>query len=416
MLVSTMAQKEMKKILILDVESTIKAKGNPFHKDNVLCYVGLFDGENYSLYDIEYSGSPYAAALKEIKSKIEEADLLVGFNIKFDLHWLRRYINDISFPVVWDCQLGEFILSRQTNPYPSLGEACSVRGLGSKRDDIALQYWDVGIDTNQVPEDLLKDYLRNDLLLTHKLYQDQEKLLQSSSLFRLHCQDLKVLEEMEFNGMLFDRELSLQKADEYDDEIRLLDGKLKLLCPIDGINFSSSDHLSGILYGGFIRIPRTISSVRTLKDGRTKGVSKRGFEEAELPRLINPLPNTETLPTSRYKTDGELNYENNKRLKEGKVKLFRSYSIDKEILRSLKAKGKAKDIIDLLLRRSEMEKLQSTYFRGIPKIMEEQGWSNGLLHGQFNQCVARTGRLSSSKPNLQNQSGEIKFLFRSRFE
>ena len=42
-------------------------------------------------------------------------------------------------------------------------------------------------------------------------------------------------------------------------------------------------------------------------------------------------------------------------------------------------------------------------------------WETNVLHGQLNQCVARTGRLSSSKPNLQNFDGEIKQLFGSRY-
>ena len=115
----------MKKILVLDIESTIKANGHPFHTDNRMCFAGLLSDSGSMLYDIEYSSNPYAEQLKEIKRKIEEADLLIGFNIKFDLHWIRRYINDISFPAVWDCQLAEFILAKQASPYPALGETCS---------------------------------------------------------------------------------------------------------------------------------------------------------------------------------------------------------------------------------------------------------------------------------------------------
>jgi hypothetical protein len=221
---------------------------------------------------------------------------------------------------------------------------------------------------------------------------------------------------MEYNGMLFDRQLSLGKADEYDLKIKSLDRELESLCPVSGINFGSSAHLSSLLYGGIVRIPATIPTSRTLKDGTEKTGTKQGFEEYNLPRLVTPIKGTETLPTSKYKNDGDLAYENSKRIKNGKLSYIRNYSVDKEILRSLKCSGKAKDIIDIILRRSEMEKLQSTYFRGIPKIMEEQGWQDGVLHGTFNQCVARTGRLSSNRPNLQNQSGEVKFLFRSRYE
>jgi len=48
-------------------------------------------------------------------------------------------------------------------------------------------------------------------------------------------------------------------------------------------------------------------------------------------------------------------------------------------------------------------------------LIEEQNWKRNMIYGQLNQCVARTGRLSSSKPNLQNFDGEIKTLFYSRY-
>ena len=58
----------------------------------------------------------------------------------------------------------------------------------------------------------------------------------------------------------------------------------------------------------------------------------------------------------------------------------------------------------------------TTYYQGLPKLITEMNWEYGKIHGQLNQCVARTGRLSSSKPNLQNFDSEIKNLFGSRYE
>jgi DNA polymerase-1 len=55
-------------------------------------------------------------------------------------------------------------------------------------------------------------------------------------------------------------------------------------------------------------------------------------------------------------------------------------------------------IIDLLLRYREVEKLRSTYGEGL--IGEVA--ADGRIHATFNQTVARTGRLSSDKPNLHN--------------
>ena len=72
-------------------------------------------------------------------------------------------------------------------------------------------------------------------------------------------------------------------------------------------------------------------------------------------------------------------------------------------------------ILSILLTRATLEKRRSTYYIGVPALSDTMGWTNNLIHGQLNQCVAKTGRLSSSKPNLQNFDGEIKSLFTTRY-
>ena len=60
------------------------------------------------------------------------------------------------------------------------------------------------------------------------------------------------------------------------------------------------------------------------------------------------------------------------------------------------------------MERSKLEKLRSSFFNGVPKKMNEMYWNDGKIHGQFNQCVVATGRLSSSKPNTQQFPPEFK--------
>ncbi|MBU1933315.1 MAG: DNA polymerase I [Candidatus Omnitrophica bacterium] len=52
-----------------------------------------------------------------------------------------------------------------------------------------------------------------------------------------------------------------------------------------------------------------------------------------------------------------------------------------------------------LLMYRELSKLKSTYIDALPELVNEK---TGRLHTSFNQTIAATGRLSSSKPNLQN--------------
>jgi DNA polymerase I len=71
------------------------------------------------------------------------------------------------------------------------------------------------------------------------------------------------------------------------------------------------------------------------------------------------------------------------------------YSTDAASLERLRGQH---PIIEALLRYREIEKLRSTYGEG---LLSEVG-PDGRIHATFNQTVARTGRLSSDRPNLHN--------------
>jgi DNA polymerase-1 len=68
----------------------------------------------------------------------------------------------------------------------------------------------------------------------------------------------------------------------------------------------------------------------------------------------------------------------------------------------------------LMLRHRKLSKLIGTYIDGANKHYD----SRGRIHTRFNQDVARTGRLSSSDPNLQNipQPDKDKFKLRGGFQ
>ncbi|MQA91715.1 MAG: DNA polymerase I [Gemmatimonas sp.] len=72
-------------------------------------------------------------------------------------------------------------------------------------------------------------------------------------------------------------------------------------------------------------------------------------------------------------------------------------STDVTVLEELAARGHR--LPELLMQYRQLDKLQSTYVRALPRLVNP---STGRLHTSFNQAVAATGRLSSSDPNLQN--------------
>jgi len=383
--------------LTLDVETTISNKGNPFDETNKLCYVGLL-GSTPRTISIEYGDEPYRHKLDEIQKEIDESEILVGFNIKFDLHWLRKYGINFVGKRVWDCQLVHFILTGQQYPYPSLNGVSAYYDLGSKLDVVATEYWGNKIDTPNIPKDILEEYLIGDLQLTQKVYEKQMEEFAVSTkpmqrLISLHNQDLIILQEMEFNGLLFDENSSNRLAKELVDQIEIIDKILFEYHELVEFNPNSTEHVSSLLYGGTIKVRRR-EVIGVFKTGTRMGQQKERWVEHEItfPKLINPIKGSELA-------------------KEG------FFSTDDQTLKSLKTRSKyGKDLVEVLVTRATLEKRLSTYYKGLVDLRKEMNWHEGRLHGQLNQCVARTGRLSSSKPNLQNFDGEIKTLFRSRYE
>ena len=383
--------------LILDVETTISNKGNPFDETNKLCYIGLL-GSTPRTISIEYGDEPYRHKLEEVQKEIDNNEILVGFNIKFDLHWIRKYGINIMGKRIWDCQLVHFILTGQQNPYPSLNGVADYYDLGSKLDVVATEYWGNKIDTPNIPKDILEEYLIQDLQLTQKVYEKQMEEFAVSTkamqrLISLHNQDLIILEEMEFNGLLFDENRSNILAKELETQIEVMDKILYDYHDLVEFNPNSTEHVSSLLYGGTFKVRRK-EIIGVFKTGTRMGQQKERWVEHEIvfPRLINPIKGSELI-------------------KEG------FFSTDDQTLKSLKTRSKyGKDLVEVLLKRATLEKRLTAYYRGLVDLRKEMNWHEGRLYGQLNQCVARTGRLSSSKPNLQNFDGEIKQLFGSRYE
>jgi DNA polymerase-1 len=71
------------------------------------------------------------------------------------------------------------------------------------------------------------------------------------------------------------------------------------------------------------------------------------------------------------------------------------YSTDAATLEALRGEH---EVVDLLLRFREVDKLRSTYGESLAAEVRE----DGRIHATFRQTVARTGRLSSEQPNLHN--------------
>ena len=385
--------------LVFDCEATGSQTNyaHPYDHRNRMCNIGFYnlDTKQTTIIKVEYDEEPYGKSLTEIQELLSQTVQLVGFNLKFDCAWLDRYGLVLSDTTkLFDCQLAYFILTSQKNSYPSLNEVAESFSLDKKLDVVKEEYWDKKLDTDQVPYDVLSEYLAQDLLVTAQVYEKLQEVIPDSMkpLVRMSMLDLAVLKDTERNGLLLNVDKSLRKGDEIVKKISDIDSWLRRIFNVNWFNPNSGDHLSVFLYGGTLELDDKETYTFIYKDGRT----------AEKIRSIK-VP---------YISKGMFKpLEGTKLAKEG------FYATNEPTLTAIAktAKGEYKTILDTILRRSKLEKLRGTYYHGLPAKLEEMGWVDNIIHTNFNQCVAQSGRLSSTKPNVQNIADEVKEVFISRF-
>jgi DNA polymerase-1 len=108
---------------------------------------------------------------------------------------------------------------------------------------------------------------------------------------------------------------------------------------------------------------------------------------------------------------GEVLFEKLKLPGGKKLKKSGQYSTEASVLEALASRHELpRKILDYRTR----AKLKSTYIDALPRYIDA---GTGRLHSSFNQAGSRTGRLSSSNPNLQNIpiGDEFSMLIRSAF-
>lgn len=389
--------------LFADVETTTLNKGHPFNPNNFLVsYAYRIDSDSGFKY---YSDPDF---LGPIRGRLELLSCYVNFACKFDLHWFRNH--GISLPLtckIWDCQLAEFVLNNQKGAYGSLNDALATYGLESKSDKVK-EYWDAGVSTEKIPVPILKEYNVRDVAQTQALYHMQQAVMSEKQKALVYAlgEDLRTLADAEYNGIKWDSHAANEKLDALQEKITSINERLvSYLPPIShgSFNWDSGDCLSALIYGGTLEFLYSVPEPSVYKSGPSKGqsyVKNRWFTEVvSFPSRFKPLEGTEL-----KKTKGV----------EGVRTRF--YAVDDPTLAQLKTrKGTDKDLIQLLRERSKLLKV-AEMIESINKKRTELNWQDDLLHAQFNQNVAITGRLSSSNPNMQNTPAEIDQLLVSRYD
>ena len=325
--------------------------------------------------------------------------MLVFHNAKYDLNIMRHMGLNFEGKTIWCTMICDYLLHGQnTSISYSLNAVAARYGLGQKVDEMA-EYWNNGYETDQIPWDLHQTYLRQDVNLTHLIFQKQFPQVKKTGLSNvawLSMELSRVLSDMESTGIPFDKDGAEKYVDEYSSKLENLD---RQIFDIAGQEFkvSSSDQLSAIMYGGKIKREVQELVARARKNGTFRISTRKAVYEQTVKGL------------------GFTPEESAKSKKTGKA------STGKKALMWLRWETPEQErMLQLLSERSNAQKVYSTLWSDNNETsgLIRQIGVDGRIHPSFNQTFTRTGRLSSSNPNSQNfprgNTSPLKKLIKSK--
>ena len=398
---------------VIDLETTMncpigKNKANPMWPLNEVVYYG-------SKYGTHSKGgtSSHACTIKLTdKSDLDALGphdtLYVGHNIKFDLLYLFRsnaWYNRFKECDIWDTQLAEYILTGQRASYASLDE-CALKYGGTLKDDRMKEFFKAGVGVDKIPDAMVHDYLAADLKNTEIVYVEQRKLadeLGTTQLIMDQCRSLLATTYMQFHGFKIDQSYIDEQMNSMKIEIDSNEATYKRVLKEyltaqkldqfydDLCQWSSTKQLSTLFFGGVLK-KKEKQLVGTYKNGKDK------FKLVEVTHEIKGHVDPDKVGADPTKT-------------------VMVYTVDDTVLKNICSKirtksGRIESLALLVSSLRELDKQYTTYFLRTSELV----MPSGFIHPSLNHCVTRTGRLSCTEPNLQNQTnGPIKKAFVSRW-
>lgn len=314
----------------------------------------------------------------------EELSLLITNNCKVIMHsgkfdyQVLKCTCGLDLPCYWDTQLAAKIIDENYNAKLKVQFRDKVDSSYAHYNSISDLSGDVPY--TYIKPDIFALYASADAFMTYKLYEWQLKFLNSTENTKLKevLSDVEMLclpitAEMELRGVFFDTEYTSFLSHKYNSLLQDINKKIE----IELDNYKEK-----------------IDKWRLTPEAN-KRVDNAKSKSEQLKEPIN-LSSPVQLAILLYDV-----------LKVPPVNEDSPRSTDETTL----SKITGVPLCSLIVQRRETLKLLTTYIDNLPEMINPK---TGRIHCNFNQYGAKTGRYSSSEPNLQNipsHNKEIRLMF-----
>lgn len=399
-------------------------------------------------------------------------EVMVAHNATYELHWfmhdympsLMRFLQNGG--KIWCTQYAEYLLSQQQDLYPDLNTTAPKYGGTPKVDEVKI-LWEQGVLTSEIDPDLLHEYLcsdHGDVINTEKIFLGQWEEAQKRGMLKMiqYRMDALLFNAFcTFFGMHIDMNVAEKNLKEQENRLQELHNKVNAHLPKDlpfEFKFSSDYHMSAWLFGGTLKYktkvpydpPKYVKKTvyKDTEGNYTEEPTERSVRYASgknkgLPKPFKIDTDEELLKWGEklYTFKGLMNLKDlpqeisDKFIGERPEFAGKRFQVDGTPVFSTSADALATikrycNVVDELLEIAQLEKDNGTYYRryeydsegNVKKVSGMLQYvipESSIIHHQLNACASRTGRLSSSRPNLQNLprdgTSRVKEMFSSRF-
>lgn len=465
------------RIIVFDLETTVQRNegsidNSPFNPKNKMVsahwliiedgVIGEVNSRVFYHNEIEKSDSP-----DDFIQALKSAQIGVAHNAKFDL----LYCMEAGLPIppeMYCTMIGEYIFARAQPLSKSLKATAERRDVTRKKSELVDELFKSGTGFEAMPLETVIEYAEADVLSCAEIYLDQQKdLLKGSNkgllpVFTLMNEMMMFLCEIERNGIKIDMDALNAVEKDFVAEKEQIEKTLSdIVTSVMGdtpINLNSGIDMTKVVYSRYIVDKEYHKRIFNI------GVGANG--KPLYPPRMSPSQFANTVRKSTRRVMKTVGYHCDTCEGKGKIQKYKKdgtpwinltkctscggqgftltetgqvaglklipegpqdaaingFKTDKQTIEKLIIQAESKDNLDAITFLNGIRRLNAinTYLDSFVTGIKTYTRPDGILHAQFNQTTTRTGRLSSSNPNFQNQPRGGTFPVRrcvvSRFE